>query len=504
MSKDKKKIEPAQRAQAALQVFTSIARGDKLRYHKTTGLFEIDRGGKNFARAFSNSFRKSGTENSVTNSEMFRRPIVNVFTTTRLTETNEVLTAAYNGLCNLRHTYSNKKLEDDQNAKLKELNETLEEVQNLIAVEPNFPPDGSLKAIKLEFIKKERNIWIDECRRMENELPPAIVQQLSPQDEFSLRKIFGAVSSNQQRLNQKLTLIGHGIDSFSKKRYDADIEYVSKLVYATLQEAEVSLTKAQRKELANGYDAWLARLEIAAANKFMTYFQNSPGKGVNDAAKDHPDSDFLWFQDRKVPSDVSRLYFCPINMNEVDRFVNAASTILRSNNYVFNFKIAYQKNLVFTRKDLVVLYYVGDINVGRALAAEFNTLLTPGFFKPNSGPIGSTSVSQENNVFFQNEPQRFDTGFRAAEKTYVKVNDGKGNMINFRQDRRQHSATSIRAELITMALLKWKIDFDYEIAKCIEGDWELPKLENKETYEIYFQFFKDNVVRAFEGHRHLI
>ncbi|MFM7129282.1 MAG: hypothetical protein ACKO0V_07980, partial [bacterium] len=69
---------------------------------------------------------------------------------------------------------------------------------------------------------------------------------------------------------------------------------------------------------------------------------------------------------------------------------------------------------------------------------------------------------------------------------------------------RQHSASSIRAELIAMALLNWKINFDYQVAKCKESGLDNPDLNNPDIYEFEFEMFQAAVARALDGYKYLL
>ena len=491
------------KARAALAIFTSIVPEDKLRFHKTTDTFEIDRGGRNFARSFSNVFRKSGTENSVTNSEMFRTPIVMIFKIARITSTDDELNGAYTGLLNLRQTYNNER------AKLEELNKMLQEVRQAID-EPLKFSSNSLLMLSQELSQKAISIFSQYSLLADALVANAIAQQMSPVDKAALRVIFGAVRKGDSALSNELVKIGEYLDFFLKKVAEPkDDEFqvgrISRLVYDILQSVEKSMVQ----QYSNKYEIWISLLKAAVrTSQFETFFQVSdgkklPGVSINSNMDAHPKNGFLWFTREVFPDNISRLYFCPQNMYEVNRFVVVAGDILSLGQFSFKFKIDYNKEMVFGRRDAIVLYYVGGLDQGRALAELFKTNL-PGYFKPNMGPFNSTPVSPDNDIFFQKEPERFNTGLNKKEDNHVRGFDDNGNRIDIRQDRRLHSASSIRAELITMALLKWKIDFDYQVAKCTDSGLDVPDLHNDRTYEYEFEMFQSFVARALAGHRQLI
>ncbi|MFM7317864.1 MAG: hypothetical protein ACKO5E_13040, partial [bacterium] len=64
--------------------------------------------------------------------------------------------------------------------------------------------------------------------------------------------------------------------------------------------------------------------------------------------------------------------------------------------------------------------------------------------------------------------------------------------------------TSIRAELIAMALLHWKINFDYQVAKCKESGLDNYDLKNPDTYAVEFDSFQAAVARALDGYKYLL
>ncbi|MFM7593467.1 MAG: hypothetical protein ACKO85_16870, partial [Isosphaeraceae bacterium] len=208
-------------------------------------------------------------------------------------------------------------------------------------------------------------------------------------------------------------------------------------------------------------------------------------------------SDFLWFKgDRQIDhSNVSRLYFCPSSMSNIDRFIQVAGQILKSTQFSFRFKIHFKKSLEFDRRDAIVLYYEGGITASQELAKQFTDKLGYGYLNPNFGPFGSTSVSPTNDVYWQDEPGRFDTGMSKEEQPSLESRN---------QVERQHSASSIRAELIAMALLNWKINFDYQVAKCKESGLDNPDLKNPDIYEFEFEMFQAAVARALDGYKYLL
>lgn len=273
-----------------------------------------------------------------------------------------------------------------------------------------------------------------------------------------------------------------------------DVHYISSLIYSILQEVE----KADAQIYALTYhERWIKKIKDAVKEtQFKLAFQVASNIAFNSDPASHPASDFLWFHTRNFPkANITRLYFCPTDMYNVDQFIRAAGRISNSPDYFLKFKIDYSKHMEFDRRDAIVLYFLGDMEKGRALAAEFKIILGEGYFRPNFGPFGAVSVTAQNDVFWQPEPDRFDSGLSYKEYTSIEQRGGTG---------RQHSATSIRAELITMALLSWKIGFDYKLAHCKDGDLDLPDLSNPATFEYEFGVFQSHVANALEGHRQIL
>jgi len=483
------------KALEALSLFRTIQPKDKLRFHRTTDTFEIDREGNNFKRTFNNMFRKSGTENSVTNDEMFHTPIVLVFKMARLTESMPELNSAYLGLKNLEKTY------EKEPAKLAALNKTLVEVKSTID-EPFRLSSDSLLILSEKLSRQALNIFNEYAKQADAPLASSVIQQMNLSDRESLQVIFAAVRNDGSRISNNLIEIERGLNFFSNPSRvmragsnRIDVSRISDLVYNVLQEVE----KAEIQTFATSqFDRWISKLKKATNNGgFQTFFQSNQSLSLNSDIVSHPENSFLWFNGKSRPvENITRLYFCPMNMFNVDQFIRAAGEILNSKAFVFSFKIDYRKDLRFERKDAIVLYFEGDMEKGRALAAEFHSRLDLGYFKPNFGPFGGKSVSEHNDVFWQPEPDRFDTGMNNKEKNPVFKN---GHRIG-----QQHSATSIRAELITMALLKWKIEFDYQVAKCIDGGMDKPDLHDPRVYEFEFDLFQSYVAHSLDGYKHLL
>ncbi len=474
-----------------LNQFSTIAAGDKLTFHKTTFEFEINRGGGNKSRTFANLFRASGTENSVKNEEMFYKPIVLVFNVARYSSEKGVQQSAYNGLCNLRQTYQG------DTVKLEALEKTLTAVNTLIQEPINLSAE-SLRNISTALAESPAAIFRGYAALSEI-LPSATIQQINAPDRVALQVIFSAVRTDKTKLNESLKTISNQLAFFSDRvvshasaEESLDVHYISKLIYNILQSVEDA--HIQRH---SNFENWRQKIIKAADKNFTTYFQEAKKVKLDSSYESLPDADFLWFNgDRQIDhSNVSRLYFFPSSMSNIDRFIQVAGQILKSSQFRFIFKIDFNKSLVFHRRDAIVLYYVGDITAGRKLAEQFITMLGHGYLKPNFGPFGSTSVSPTNDVYWQDEPGRFDTGMSNKEQL---------SLENRNQVERQHSASSIRAELIAMALLNWKINFDYQVAKCKESGLDNPDLNNPDIYEFEFEMFQAAVARALDGYKYLL
>jgi hypothetical protein len=510
---------PSKKADDALRLFRTIQPNDKLRYSKTRDTFEIDRGGRNFARTFSNVFRAHGTENSVTNDDMFYAPIVLVFRRAKITADIEDLNAAYIGLRNLAVTYRN------DATKLASLNKTLEAVKETIDEPPMRLSANSLLRLSVALLKNPELIWSEYARNAGFSLESSIIQQINMGDRASLQVIFGAVRNGKSKINEDLKKIGDSLDTFSgfdaklghmpgdrespeyaiwarknraNKKSNIDLEGLSNKIYGILQAVEGK--DIQHHNLAfSSFNYWIKKIKDKVQAKGLSvYFQVNSGVNFSNASDDLlPAIDFLWFYREPQPrrANISRLYFCPAIMFDIDHFIGVAGDLMRSGQFVFKFKIDFNKELKFDRKDAIVLYFEGDINIGRELAAEFKKRLGPGYLKRNFGVFGSTSVSADNDVFWQAEPGRLDTGLSNKEKEVV-FDDKTNNRIA-----RQHSASAIRADLITMALLLWKIDFDYQVAKCKDSELVIPDLSNDGTFEYEFELFQSYVARALDGYK---
>ena len=55
-----------------------------------------------------------------------------------------------------------------------------------------------------------------------------------------------------------------------------------------------------------------------------------------------------------------------------------------------------------------------------------------------------------------------------------------------------------------MALLKWKIEFDYQVAKCIDGGMDKPDLHDPRVYEFEFDIFQSYVAHSLDGYKHML
>jgi hypothetical protein len=489
----------SRKALEALRLFSTIQPNDKLRFHKTTDTFEIDRGGSNFARTFSNAFRKSGTENSVTNDEMFHKPIVLVFKIAKITAKIAELEGAYAGLRNLERTYAN------DPTKLASLKKTLEAVKETIDEAPIKLSATSLLKLSEALSRQAVSIFSEYAEYADVLLARSLVQQINVADRASLQVIFAAARNDGSRINVELKKIGRNLKlvPLESKAEVLDLTILSKLVYNVLQSVEE--IDFQHHDI-SGYANWINKIrEMVQAKGLSVYFQLKKDVNFITARPDTlPPSDFLWFYREPQPrTNITRLYFCPVNMIDIDRFIGVAGDIMITGRFVFMFKIDFTKNLKFERKDAIVLYFEGDMNTGRTLAAEFKTRLGHGYLKPNFGVFGSTSVSADNDVFWQPEPGLLDTGLSKYEnRTDENIKNGKVKFDNHGNPLpRQHSASSIRADLITMALLKWKIDFEYQIAKCEENKLDKPDLHNDRTFEYEFELFKSYVARALDGYK---
>jgi hypothetical protein len=373
-------------------------------------------------------------------------------------------------------------------------------VQNIIN-DPAFNFSAtSLEKLTTALSKQAKLIFSQYARAADELVENAISQQLTQPVERALKHIFGSVRNNRTNVGAELKIIGDNLDCFSQKKHNKTMEIgsLSNKIYNILQRADEF-----QNHIVSGYPEWIRKLQDAVrAKNFSTYFQSDRKINLESDVNDHPSNDFLWFKFDQVKvntNNCSRLYFCPLNMHNIDRFIRVAGDILYAAQFKFTFKIDYRKNLIFKRRDLVVLYYEGDSRVGERLSTDFKNRLGAGYLNSNQGPFNSKSVSPDNDVFFQKEPEMFDTGLSIKEEKYKEI-----NQVKTRTARRQYSATSIRAELITMALLKWKIEFDYQVVKCRESGLDVPNLDNTPTFEYEYEMFRSFVARALQGHEHLI
>lgn len=490
----KQRKEITQRIIDALEVFKRIEEGDKLIFDDNKEIFDIDKR-SGFKRGMSNLF-KITKKNSVTNTEMFEKPILSIFQIAKFLDINkkkELLDDAYSGLERLRETYK------DNERKLNTLNNLLNKLHELKNKDIKTYP-YSLDFLTNIHCKNAAEVLQNFNTHLAVEdNPPAIRQVLTQTDEYCLLEIFKFVSDPKSKISYSLQSFFNKESLHAENKYKQDyIGIIKFIIYDTLE--RINNLKC-RNVL---YDHWLTNLKTSAKQGgFQTYFQNTFVKvngestkiSINADIAIHPDHDFLWFffpNSNIQPN--SRLYLCPNNMGNIHLFVTAVGKIT---GFSYKFKIDYRKDLKFDRRDAIVLYYEGNQQVGERLAGEIKKKLNPGFFRKDAGPFNGKSVSSDNDIFFLEEPRELSTGIDFTEERLGLFED--------QRIQKKHSATEFRSELITMALLRWKIGFEYQISICNSKQIEVPELINKNVFDSEFEVFKNYVACALKGyHDYLI
>ena len=153
------------------------------------------------------------------------------------------------------------------------------------------------------------------------------------------------------------------------------------------------------------------------------------------------------------------------------------------------------------------MYVSGTDTDAKKLVTEIIKGLGPGYFNSNKGPFGSKPISDDCDfIFIQSEPGHFNTGLDVKEfNEYIVTEQNKKVSAKYKnQADRKHSATKIRAELITMALLTWKLHFEDEVKTSMEKINEELTLDDINVYEVQFLKFQALVAKAIEGHRDLL
>lgn len=543
----------SEQALAALRVFELIRPGDKLTFHATTQLFVRDINGGNMSRTFSNMLRGAGTENSVINDRFFKEPIKAAFEMANV----QNLKPAYKGLCNLKVTYKiNGTATAEQRSKLKCVEDMLTEVNELIMIIESSKQLGErlnwndllqqygdmelvLPALQANKNRKA-SVILKEFFENHNSVSSAEIHSFTAGDYAALRHILGRVRDKGSQLAEILSVFqafdnrrnfeektnnetrfkhleknqtqsyfenGKKISVYDKLKYQhVDIHQLPGLIYKILQGVE-----AQDMTNFRGKD-WVNKLKnvVNTYKKFSTYFQRQhPGQPnlLTSNFADLPVNGFLWFEPigfSRTPNPV-RLYFSPSNMYHIDQFIEVMSHL--TPNFQFRFKIEFQKTLVFSRRDAIVMYVYGTVTVAEKLVTEIKKSLGAGYFKSNQGPFGSKPISDDCDfIFIQSEPERFNTGLDVKEFKTIQVLTS-GETVDKEPSGpsvRIHSATSIRAELITMALLTWKLHFEDEVKTSMDKLGENMTLDNAKVYEVQFLKFQELVAKAIEGHRDLL
>ncbi len=515
------------------------------------------------SRTFSNMLRGAGTKNTVINDRFFKEPIKAAFEMARGLKLAQDLRPAYNGLDNLRETYKIKGTATaEQTLKLRCVENMLREVNVLImsieSVKQTGLPDlverlswndvlkhlGTME-LALPALQANKNrrasVILKEFYEKPDSASSAEIHSFTAGDYAALRHIFGRVRDKRSRLAEILSVFqafdnrrnfeektnnktrfkhlvknqtqsyfenDKEIRVYDKLKYQqVDIHQLPDLIYNILQGVEA-------QDMANfrGKD-WVNKLKnvVNTNKKFKTYFQGPlPYHEPNLLGEfdDLPENDFLWFEPNGYLSTQNsvRLYFSPSNMYHIDKFIEVMSHLTLD--YKFKFKIDFQKKLVFDRRDAIVMYVNGTDTDAKNLGAEIKKRLGPQYFNSNQGPFGSKPISDDCDcIFIQSEPGHFNTGLDVKEFNALRFTVQNKVVIASEtrtQAPRNHSATKIRAELITMALLTWKLHFEDEVKTSMEKINEELTLDDINVYEVQFLNFQALVAKAIEGHRDLL
>jgi hypothetical protein len=449
-------------AKASLEVFKALnpnPDGDKKLIYSATQQRFTGISTSSIGRTFTNWGRAKGTENSIENDAFFKTPILKVFDELighLDSVTMKDLKLGLEGLNQLARSYNG------DNAKKAKLADIINTVNNHIL---SYENDLSTA--------KDQHYYSNIINKA---IGSAEVQLIHHSDKMILKTIFNISNDKDRTLYKKLQDFIGTTENITSLDTSQEITYrirlqlpaenekcvgeISDLVYKQLQ-----FIKAAK--VSTPFENWCNSIYKAMYNADgkdftgHTYFHNNPRlsivtwdlrnfKFIEVPSDSLPQDDFLWFAKAGSSGGANyRLYLHPRDMSQIDKFIRAVKAIWQSGvDGVSNisFKIDWKKDMTFKRRDLIIMYIQGNQNQWRNLATRIKTELNdPSYLKAGMSVIDAKEHNDTNDIHMSMEPGLISLGISSKDI---------GGSIQT-----QHSASMFRAQLITMALLQWKLTF---------------------------------------------
>lgn len=413
-------------ARANLDLFKSLAPGQKLEYDRQTGKFTTY-SGNGFNRTMGNLFKSQADVQSVRNDALFMTPIIETFEKLLNFVTVDELNAGKNGLIVMRETYNR----DRNQAKLEKVNETIAAVEQLIASR-----DENAAA---------RFTVTGDLLRHYYEAGDARVQQFAKKDITMINAIFQ--NERLMRASEARVYNDENKGGVSRMR---------ELIYKMLTDIEgVDQLEAL---MGQRFKAWYDALPKPAGYEIKPQNQSAFDTFMallNNPADPRPRNytGFLWFKPIANSRSESRyrFYLCP-DMLQINKLINALVAIFSGDQIrkLSGFKIHMDYDMQFKRRERVVVYLTDDCTEEQALAFARQIKSRVGGILSNDGRVlGSREVAP--NIFMLLEPGNVSLG--------MFENDTNGQINNYNQT--QQSANTLRAELLTMAYINWRSDYSF-------------------------------------------
>jgi len=449
-------------AKASLEVFKALnpnPDGDKKLIYSATQQRFTGISTSSMGRTFTNWGRAKGTENSIENDAFFKTPILKVFDELighLGSVTMMDLQLGLEGLKQLANSYN------DDNAKKAKFADIINTVNNHFL---SYKSDLSSA--------KDQHYYSNIVNRA---IGSAEVQLIPLSDQVILQRIFNISKKSGRSLYILLQEFIGTTENITSPDTSQEITYriklqlladkyqcvdkISSLVYRELQ-----MIKAIN--VSTPFENWCNSIYTAMYNTDgkdrtgHTFFHSAKSlnivtwdvrdnKFIEVPSVNLPPQDFLWFA-KAGSSGVAdyRLYLHPLDMLHIDKFIKAVKAIWQSRvDGVSNisFKIDWKKDMIFNRRDLIIMYIQGDQNQWRNLATRIKTELNdPNYLKAGMSVIDAKEHNDTDDIHMSMEPGLISLGISSKDI---------GGSIQT-----QHSASTFRAQLITMALLQWKLTF---------------------------------------------
>lgn len=483
-------------AKASLEIFKALnpnPDGDKKLIYSATQQRFTGISTSSLGRTFTNWGRAKGTENSIENDAFFKTPILKVFDELighLGSVTMMDLQLGLEGLKQLANSYNN------DEAKKNKLADILNTVNNHILSYSNDLSSAKDQHYYSNIVNKAIN--------------SAEVKLIPISDQAILQTIFNMSKKPQRSLYDLLQDFIGTTENITSPDTSQEITYrkrlqvlaekdqcvgkISNVVYSELQ-----MIKAAN--VSTPFENWCNSIYTAMYNSdgkdFTGYTYFHTAKGLNIVTLDDrdkklievpsdslPQDDFLWFANEYSVRTDYRLYLHPRDMLQIDKFIRAVKTIWQSGvdgASNISFKIVWKKDMNFNRRDLIIMYIQGDQNQWRNLASRIKTELNdPNYLKAGMSVIDAKEHNDTDDIHMSMEPGLISLG--------ISPNDIGGRVQT------QHSASSIRAQLITMALLQWKLTFHSQ-------GYDKSNQETAYYEKHSFTTFKYFYVEALKGYR---